>query len=190
MRVKSIIPIGKRNVYDISVDESESYVLENGVITHNTGSYYSSSAIFIIGREQIKEKVSGKDTLVGYQYNINVEKSRYVKEKSKIPVEVSWEEGISPWSGLLVWAQESGHVTKPKNGSYQRLDLEEVFKEDQTYSEYFWKPVLEDPTFKKYIEDKFMLAENMLLQNREETGEITTVEEVPQNGKKSKSTTK
>ena len=41
---------------------------------------------------------------------INVEKSRYVKEKSKIPITVSWEGGVKSYSGLLDCALAGGYV--------------------------------------------------------------------------------
>jgi RecA/RadA recombinase len=52
------------------------------IVGGGTGSYYSADNIFILGRQQEKEGTE----IVGYNFIINVEKSRYVKEKSKIPV--------------------------------------------------------------------------------------------------------
>ena len=60
------------------------------VVSGGTGIYYSADNIYIIGRQQEKQ---GTD-VVGYNFIINVEKSRYVREKSKIPIEVTWEGGI------------------------------------------------------------------------------------------------
>lgn len=41
MKVKSIKPVGRKYVYDLSVNsdvyDEQQYVLENGVVTHNTG---------------------------------------------------------------------------------------------------------------------------------------------------------
>jgi len=82
------------------------------IVGGGTGSYYSADNIFIIGRQQEKDGTE----ITGYNFIINVEKSRYVKEKSKIPVSVSFDGGISTWSGLLELALESKHVVKPKNG--------------------------------------------------------------------------
>ena len=88
------------------------------IVGGGTGSYYSADNIFIIGRQQEKE---GTET-IGYHFIINVEKSRYVKEKSKIPVSVMFDGGISKWSGLLDLALESGHVIKPSNGWYSKVN--------------------------------------------------------------------
>jgi len=90
------------------------------IVGGGTGSYYSADNIFILGRQQEKEGTE----ITGYNFIINVEKSRYVKEKSKIPVSVSFDGGISKWSGLLDIALESKHVVKPSNGWYSKVNSE------------------------------------------------------------------
>ena len=84
------------------------------VVSGGTGIYYSADNIYIIGRQQDKDGTE----LVGYNFIINVEKSRFVKEKSKIPVSFSMEDGISKYSGLLDMGLESGLVTNPSKGWY------------------------------------------------------------------------
>ena len=144
------------------------------IVGGGTGSYYSADNIFIIGRQQEKD---GKD-VVGYDFIINVEKSRYVKEKSKIPVTVSFTGGISKWSGLLEIALESGHVVKPSNGWYSKVNIEtgEVnekrYRQSDTENKEFWIPVLNDKTFRKFIENKYRVASTSIMpQDIEETGE-------------------
>ena len=88
------------------------------VVSGGTGIFLSADNIFILGRQQEKDGTE----IVGYHYIINVEKSRYVKEKSKIPVNVSFDGGINKWSGLLDIALESKHVIKPSNGWYSKVD--------------------------------------------------------------------
>ena len=171
MQIKSVTPVGKRKVYDISVKDAEHYVLENGVVTHNTGSYYSADNIFIIGRQQEKD---GKE-VVGYDFIINVEKSRYVKEKSKIPVTVSFDGGISRWSGLLELALESGHVVKPSNGWYSKVNIEtgEVeekrYREKDTDTKDFWSPILNEKSFRVFIENKYRVSSGDII--KQETDE-------------------
>lgn len=170
MLIKSVKPVGKRKVYDISVKDVEHYVLENGVVTHNTGSYYSADNIFILGRQQEKEGTE----VVGYNFIINVEKSRYVKEKSKIPVAVSFDGGISRWSGLLDIALESGHVIKPSNGWYSKVDKETGEVEDKKYREKdtdtkdFWLPIVTSKSFRDFVEDKYRVASGEIMQGGEE----------------------
>lgn len=88
------------------------------IVSGGTGIYYSADNIWIIGRRQEKQGTE----IVGYDFVINVEKSRYVKEKSKIPIGVSWEGGVQKYSGLLDVALVGGYVVKPSNGWYQRVD--------------------------------------------------------------------
>ena len=165
MKIKSIKPIGKCKVFDLSVKDAEHYILENGVITHNTGSYYSADNIYIIGRQQSKEGTE----LVGYDYIINVEKSRYVKEKSKIPVSISFDDGLSQWSGLLELALESKHVVKPSNGWYSKVDSKTGEVEDKKYriketnTSEFWLPILADRTFSDYVEQRYSLGMGQML---------------------------
>lgn len=159
MKIASITPVGKKKVYDLSVEEVEHYVLENGVVTHNTGVYYSADNIFIIGRQQEKD---GTD-LTGYNFIINVEKSRYVREKSKIPVEVSFEGGISKWSGLLEVALDGGFVVKPSNGWYSRKGEDQKYRAKDTYTKEFWVPILTNKEFQQYIIDSYKVSNSSLI---------------------------
>ena len=166
MQIKSVTSVGKRKVYDISVKDAEHYVLENGVVTHNTGSYYSADNIFIIGRQQEKEGTE----IVGYNFIINVEKSRYVKEKSKIPVTVRHDGGISRWSGLLDLALDSGHVIKPSNGWYSKVDTDTGVVEDKKYriketdTSDFWLSILKQKSFQDYVQNTYQIASGNIMQ--------------------------
>ena len=139
------------------------------IVGGGTGSYYSADNIFILGRQQEKE---GSD-VVGFNFIINVEKSRYVKEKSKIPVTVLQKSGISKWSGLLDIALESGHVIKPNNGWYQRVDKttgeieEKKWRIKDTDSKEFWTQVLDDVTFQDFIKNKFSVGLGDIIQDEE-----------------------
>jgi len=129
------------------------------IVGGGTGSYYSADNIFILGRQQEKEGTE----VVGYNFIINVEKSRYVKEKSKIPVNVSFDGGISKWSGLLDIALESGHVIKPSNGWYSKVDLDGVVEDKkyrlkETDTKEFWTPILRNVTFQDFIKQKYRIA--------------------------------
>ena len=83
-----------------------------------------------------------------------MEKSRFVKEKTKIPISVNWNGGINTYSGLLECAMELGVVESPSNGWYQRVgEMTKLRKKDLDGS--FWTPILEDPEFQKLIRDKY-----------------------------------
>tara|TARA_B100002019_G_C21213972_1_gene570939 strand:- start:16 stop:1008 length:993 start_codon:yes stop_codon:yes gene_type:complete len=128
------------------------------VVSGGTGIYYSADNIWILGRQQDKQGTEIK----GYHFVINVEKSRYVKEKSKIPISVSWEGGVEKWSGLLDVALQTGHVTKPSNGWYQRVDqetgelVEPKVREKDTLKEEFWTPIFEQ-NFDDVLREKYKI---------------------------------
>jgi RecA/RadA recombinase len=144
------------------------------IVGGGTGSYYSADNIFIIGRQQEKEGTE----IVGYNFIINVEKSRYVKEKSKIPVSVSFDGGISRWSGLLDIALESGHVIKPSNGWYSKVDVssgeveDKKYREKDTDSKEFWLPVLKQKSFQEFVENKYRVAASEIMQSEDDEGDL------------------
>ena len=148
-------------------------MFSKAVVSGGTGIYYSADNIYIIGRQQEK---TGTD-LTGYNFIINVEKSRFVREKSKIPVEVSFEGGISKWSGLLDMAIESGHVIKPSNGWYQRVDMstgeavEPKARKTDTYKKDFWLPILSDQTFMDWISKRYTISSSDGIMREEITEE-------------------
>ena len=139
------------------------------IVGGGTGSYYSADNIFILGRQQEKDGTE----ITGYNFIINVEKSRYVKEKSKIPVNVSFNGGINKWSGLLDIALESGHVIKPSNGWYSKVDIEsgeveeKKYREKDTNSSEFWIPVLKQQSFRDFVEQKYRVAASEIIQEEE-----------------------
>jgi RecA/RadA recombinase len=135
------------------------------IVGGGTGSYYSADNIFIIGRQQEKEGTE----VVGYNFIINVEKSRYVKEKSKIPVSVSFDGGVSRWSGLLDIALDGGFVIKPSNGWYSKVDDDGVIQDKkyrikETDTSDFWMPVLKSKKFQTYVKEKYQIAAGEIMQ--------------------------
>ena len=134
------------------------------IVGGGTGSYYSADTIWILGRQQDK----GKDGLQGYNFIINVEKSRFVKEKSKIPITVSFNGGMQKYSGLLDLAIEAKFVTKPSPGWYAKIDRKtgEVgakVRLDATQTKEFWYPILEDNQFKTFVQEKYQIGYGNIL---------------------------
>lgn len=131
------------------------------VVSGGTGVYYSADAIWIIGRQQEKD---GKE-ITGYNFIINIEKSRHVREKSKIPVNVTFEGGISKTSGLLDVAIELGVITKPKLGWYEIINPEtgEVLSEKLMRAKEFdvmsvWQMIFEKTNLAKLIENAYTMG--------------------------------
>lgn len=149
------------------------------VVGGGTGSYYSADNIFILGRQQEKD---GQE-LLGYNFIINVEKSRYVREKSKIPVTVKFEGGISKWSGLLDIALENGAVVKPSNGWYSRVNLdtgeieEKKYRLKDTDNKEFWMPILTHKKFQKMVEDQYKIGMTQMVSDEDIENEYEDIED-------------
>jgi len=130
------------------------------IVGGGTGIYYSADNIWILGRQQDKVGTEIK----GYRFIINVDKSRYVKEKSKIPITVTWEGGIAPYSGLLDVALAGGYVAKPSNGWYCRVDrntgelVMPKVREKDTMQKEFWEPVFAETDFKEFIKSQYSIG--------------------------------
>lgn len=135
------------------------------IVSGGTGIYYSADNIWILGRQQDKQGTEIK----GYHFVINVEKSRYVKEKSKIPISVSWEGGVQRWSGLLEVALAGQYVAKPSNGWYQHVDRQtgelvgQKFREKETLTEEFWQPILNGTDFKEFLKKQYSIGYQSLV---------------------------
>jgi RecA/RadA recombinase len=141
------------------------------VVSGGTGIYYSADTIWILGRQQDKDA----DGINGYHFIINVEKSRYVKEKSKIPITVSYEGGIKRWSGLLDLSLEGGYVVKPSNGWYQLVDRttgevvgNKMRAADIEDNGALWKDMFTNTDFAEYIKKKYTLVGGNLVNQEEE----------------------
>lgn len=141
------------------------------IVGGGTGSYYGSDNIWILGRQQDKDA----DGIQGYHFVINIEKSRYVKEKSKIPITVSFNGGINRWSGLMDVALEGKYLTKPKNGWYVITDPEtgEVKSQNMRAADIvdnkeFWMKMLAETDFSKYIENRYRMATGDIMESDDE----------------------
>ena len=147
----------------------EQGMFPKAIVSGGTGPYYSADNIFILGRQQEKEGTE----IVGYNFIINVEKSRYVKEKSKIPVSVSFDGGISKWSGLLDIALESGHVIKPNNGWYSKVNVDTGEVEDKKYrikdtdSKEFWMSIITSKSFNDFVVKKYQVGHGDIIRDDE-----------------------
>jgi hypothetical protein len=153
LTLKAIPMVVINHVYD------EMSLFPRKIVGGGKGAYLSADNIWIIGREQVKE---GKD-VVGYQFNINIEKSRFVKEKSKFPVTVTHEGGIERYSGLFEMARELGFLVSSKQGVYQAVDIETG---DTDVAEYrqskipdsFYENMISNPAFQDIIQKRYQIA--------------------------------
>ena len=90
-----------------------------------------------------------------------IESGAFVREKSKIPISVTWEGGMETYSGLLDVAMEGGYVVKPTMGWYSKVDKvtgeieDKKVRQAETLKESFWKPIFANTDFKEFLKRKY-----------------------------------
>ena len=153
-----------KNIYMVAINHvyKEMGMFPRTIVGGGQGPTLSSNDSWIITRSQEKEDKE----LSGFKFTINIEKSRSVLEKSRIPIVVSFADGIYKYSGLLDLALESGHIVKPLNGWYQLKDIEKKVRKKDT-SEMI-ENLLKDQTFKDYIKNKYQQAGKKLIHDNED----------------------
>lgn len=129
------------------------------VVSGGQGWILSSNSIFIMGKRQVKE---GSE-LAGFEFVMNTDKSRFIKERSSIPITVTFDGGIDRYSGLLDVAVATGHVVRPNNRTYLRkiggvLDEEKKWTKRELNSAEFWDDILEDESFKQAVQEMYSLT--------------------------------
>jgi RecA/RadA recombinase len=150
------------------------------VVGGGTGSVYAADNIYILGRQQEKEGTE----LSGYNFIINVEKSRFVREKSKIPINISFDNGVSKYSGLIDIALELGFVTKPSMGWYARVNRETGEVEEKKYrikdtsNKEFWDPILNSQAFKDAVYNRYAISSGSIMVDEDIEKEFAKIEEV------------
>ena len=132
------------------------------IVSGGTGIMYSANQVFIMGKSQIKEGTE----IVGYDFTINIEKSRFVKEKAKLPFSVINNQGIQKWSSLFELAEEFGFIEKAKVGWYVTIDPDtgEVSETNRRKAAIeadndFFSKLVKNDKFKAMVERKFKLSQ-------------------------------
>lgn len=162
------------NLKDIPMVVVNHIYMEQGlypkaIVSGGTGIYLSADNIWVLGRQQEKEGTE----ITGYHFVINIEKSRHVREKSKIPITVMFDGGISKWSGLMEVAEEGGFLRKPKVGWYEAVNpitgevlSEKMFRSKEIINNGdFWKNMFDKTNFAGYIKEKYTVANGDIMGN-------------------------
>ena len=153
-------------------------IYAKNVIPGGTSVTYSANQIFIISKAQEKNSDGELD---GWKFTINIEKSRFVKEKSKLPFTVMFEGGIQKYSGLLDIALESKFVIKPSNGWYSRVNddgevEDKKWRIKDTNDSDFWGMLLESKKFSEWIQNRYKLSAGSMQQPIDEDEEDLDME--------------
>jgi hypothetical protein len=145
----------------------------------------SSNQVFIITKSQEKEGTE----VAGWKFTINIEKSRYVKEKAKIPFTVMYDGGIQKWSFMFDLALESGHIVKPKIGWYAYVDqetgeiLEPNMREKAVKADNeFFEKLSKDESFRSFVRNKFQLSASDMEAKPVDENEIIPLEDLDIDG--------
>lgn len=137
MKVIGIKKVGTGKVYDITVDQHENYILENGLITHNSGLKYAASTIAMLSKK--KDKDSNND-VVGNIIKVKMHKSRLSKENGLVEVRLSYDKGLDRYYGLLELA-EKYNIIKKVSTRYEMPNGAKLFgKEINTNPEKYFTP--------------------------------------------------
>jgi hypothetical protein len=152
MKIKSIT---KKNepltVYDFTVDDVHHYVLDNGVVSHNSyiptkemsggsGLKYTASQIIFLSKKKEKD---GTD-VIGNIIRCNMMKSRFTKENKKVEVLLTYDKGLDRYYGLLPIAEKYG-IIKKVSTRYEMPDGSKVFGKNinENPEKYFTKEILD-----------------------------------------------
>lgn len=174
LQIKKIPLIAINSSYD-----SMTSVYEEKTIKGGKQVMLSSDVILMVTRSQVKDEKE----LKGWNFNYTCHKSRFVKEKAKFSLLVTYDGGIDQNSGLFDLAMEAGFLKSEKQGfylfnidgmidgkSYRRKDIE------ANYSQFFDK-LIKNEEFNKFTKQKYALESGELFQEKDvvdpDTGEIT-----------------
>lgn len=112
MLIKSIKKLNtSQDVFDINVADDNSYVLSNGVISHNSGLQYAGSLLVMLSKSKEKEG----DDHIGSLVTCTAVKSRLTKEGIKIKTLIRFDGGLDRYYGLIPIAESAGIIKKSGN---------------------------------------------------------------------------
>lgn len=154
VKIKSIKKIKKQiSVYDIEVEDAHHYILDNGVISHNSyvptkvmgggsGLQYSASSITMLSKAKDRD---GKD-VIGNLIKVRMDKSRNSKENTSVTLKLSYQTGLDKYFGLLELAEKYNIIKKITAQSYELPGGEKVKGKDllSKSEKYFTKDILNE----------------------------------------------
>lgn len=124
VKIKSKKSIGIQPVYDICVPEVHHYLLDSGVVSHNSGFIYASSIVVAMKKLKLKEDEDGNkiSEVRGIRAGCKIMKTRYSKPFEDIEVRIPYDTGMNPLSGLFDLLEKRGLIAKEGN-RYTYVDL-------------------------------------------------------------------
>jgi RecA/RadA recombinase len=150
------------------------------IIKGGKQNFLSSDAIWFVTRSQDKDDTTKE--LLGWNFNYSIMKSRFVKEKAKFTIHVTYDGGIDKRSSMFELAKKAGYIIMPTSGYYQRTPLCGV-KDDKKYrlkelmaDDAFWEPIIVNQGFRDFVRDEYALTSQKLGVQGDETVDPDTGE--------------
>lgn len=168
LSVKRIPCIGVNHIY------SSMEMYPKDIMSGGTGLLYSSDSVIYVRRSQNKE---GKE-LLGYNFDLFISKSRFVKEGSVLPITVTFDGGVDVNSGLFDLMLENTDLVEQHGAWYQRKgEDKKVRRKEIEEDPTFFKSLLKNAEFVSSVEKKFALPKSKapdfsFLDEGEDTEEI------------------
>lgn len=118
LKIKSIEKLeGSFTVKDIRLYKTHHYILENGVISHNSGGEglkYAADTILFLSKKKVYDKALKVYT--GSELNARLYKSRHTIENLTAPTLLDYQTGMDRYYGLFEIAKKLGVAEKCGNG--------------------------------------------------------------------------
>jgi hypothetical protein len=78
-------------------------------------------------------------------------------------------------------ALESGHVVKPTNGWYSRVDQEtgevgEKFRIKDTDTKEFWLPIITSKSFQEWVKNRYQISHGSIISDEDIDQELAEIE--------------
>lgn len=164
MKITKVSKNSKRTtVYDFTVKDVHHYLLDNGVVTHNSyvptkamsggsGLIYVSDSIAMLSKSKDRDK---EKNIIGSIVTAKMYKSRLSRENSQVDVRISYSGGLDKYYGLLDMAVEAGMV-EHSGGKYTFPNQKPVFASKvQEAPEKFFTEAFLNELNDKYVRPQF-----------------------------------
>lgn len=157
MKIVNIKKVDSEPVYDINVKDVHHYILENGVITHNSGAKYAASTIIYFSKSKDRDGTEVK----GVFLKGKVDKGRLSKENTTGVMTLNYQTGLDKYSGLLELGEKHG-VFKKVAGRYE-INGGKVFAKaiHDNPEKYFTKEVMDQLEIAAQKEYKYGIANDI-----------------------------
>lgn len=104
--------------------------------------------------------------LSGFNVHLNIFKSRYIKEKSRLSMLLRFDGGFDQLSGIMDLAVEAGLITVPSKGFYhvtdpvtgELLNEGKKMRRKEVETTQYLVPIMRSEKFKRHIRDEYCLA--------------------------------